>query len=310
MTTQASTNMFNGVHAVLYAMFDEHGEIDVAAMQHQVEYCLQHACDGIVILGLATEVWKLSMAERQLVISKLAKSLAKRAPLGVTIAGDTLEEQWALIAYAEQQGADWVILQPPMIDEYEAEDYLQFFSQVAQSTKLPVCIQNAPQFLGRSLSAEDLRRLQQQCPNVIAIKSEEAVLGVRALYDAMPQSVTLMAGRGGLEMIDMLEAGCQGFVLAPDIAPVAKQIDLAWQANQQDEALALYAKALPAMVFAMQSLDHLMAYGKRIFAWQVGCDVNDRQPATLVTEFGLERAKFWAKHLQAMMNSRPLKKAG
>ena len=58
-----------------------------------------------------------------------------------------------------------------------------------------------------------------------------------------------------------------------------------------DDVLAytLYAQVLPAIVFAMQSIDHLVCYGKRIAARRLGIKaVHDRSPGTVPGAFGLE----------------------
>ena len=60
----AAAQVFPGVHCVLYAMFDETERLDRAAMAAQVAYVRAQGADGITVLGLATEVAKLSFEER------------------------------------------------------------------------------------------------------------------------------------------------------------------------------------------------------------------------------------------------------
>jgi 2-keto-3-deoxy-L-arabinonate dehydratase len=44
----------------------------------------------------------------------------------------------------------------------------------------------------------------------------------------------------------------------------------------------------------MQSLEHLICYGKRIFARRAGLTVHDRAPALRPTPFGLTLVDHWA----------------
>jgi 4-hydroxy-tetrahydrodipicolinate synthase len=54
------------------------------------------------------------------------------------------------------------------------------------------------------------------------------------------------------------------------------------------EAERLYREILPLLTFAMQSLEGLLTYGKRITATRLGFDVvHDRPPALPPTDFGL-----------------------
>lgn len=290
-------SLYDGVHAVLYALFDRSEAVDHGAMTAQVDYCIARGCHGITVLGLATEVLKLTFEERAGLIATVGRANAGRLPFSVTIAGNSVVEQTALAARAADAGANWLILQPPMVGTYGADIYLDFFARVARATTLPVAVQNAPQYLGRALSGEDLVRLSAQCPNLAAVKGEDAALGIRRIIDIAGAKLKVLGGRGGLEMTDCLRAGCSGFVLAPDIAPVAVRIFDHWKAGKTTEADALYAEMLPAATFLMQSLEHLITYGKRIFAADAGITVHDRQPCQPTTDFGLATADRWTKRL-------------
>lgn len=299
------TGLHDGVHAVLFALFDAQEALDHGAMKAQVDYCVETGCHGITVLGLATEVLKLSFAERCALVETTARANGGRLPLSVTIAGNSVGEQVALAACAEAAGADWLILQPPMVGSYGADVYLDFFARVATSTALSVAVQNAPQYLGRSLSGEDLVRLKQRAPNLAAVKAEDAALGLARILEIAGESLAVVGGRGGLEMTDALRIGCRGFVLAPDIAPVAARIFDLWQTGRHAEAEALYAAALPAATFVMQSLEHLITYGKRIFGLNAGIAIHDRAPCLPVQPIGLSIAGQWAETLIRLQQERP-----
>ncbi len=287
-------DLFGGVHAVLYALFQPDEALDLPAMAAQVTYCVQSGCHGITVLGLATEVMKLTLIERKALITCVSAANAGRLPFSVTIAGNSVAEQVELALFAKENGADWLILQPPMVGSYGADTYLSFFERVAAAVDLPIAVQNAPQYLGRALSAEDIARLRTRCANFVCVKSEDAAIGVQRIIAMTRGEMHILGGRGGLEMTDSLRAGCEGFVLAPDIAPVAARIFDLWHSGQIDQAEALYAQAVPAITFVMQSLEHLITYGKRIVASHAGLQVNDRAPCLAPTDFGLECAARWA----------------
>lgn len=296
--------LHDGVHAVLFALFDAQEALDHGAMKAQVDYCVETGCHGITVLGLATEVLKLTFAERCALIETTAHANGGRLPLSVTIAGNSVAEQVTLAACAEAAGADWLILQPPMVGNYGADVYLDFFARVATSTALPVAVQNAPQYLGRALSGEDLVRLKQRAPNLAAVKAEDAALGLARIIEITGESLTVVGGRGGLEMTDALRVGCKGFVLAPDIAPVAAHIFDLWQTGRREEAAAAYAAALPAATFVMQSLEHLITYGKRIFGLNAGIAIHDRVPFLPVQPIGISITEQWAATLLRLQQER------
>ena len=286
--------VFPGIHCVLYAMFDANERLDRAAMAAQTAFVRAQGADGITVLGLATEVGKLSFDERCDVIS-WARNDAPDLPLSVTIAGNSVAEQLALAAVAERAGADWLILQPPIAGSYSAAEYVDFFARVGSATRLPFAIQNAPQYLGRSLSDDDIVVLRARCPGFTQIKSETGATDLHGLIARLGRDIAVLNGRGGLEMTDCLRAGVQGFLVAPDVLPGVRRCWQAWVAGDFKGAEAAYAAFLPAALFGMQSLEHLMCYGKRIFAARAGLTVHDRAPAMRPTEFGLSLVQHWAR---------------
>ena len=87
------TNLHDGIYAVLFALFDAKEALDHGAMKAQVDYCVETGCQGITVLGLATEVLKLTFAERCALIETTARANAGRLPFSVTIAGNSVGEQ-------------------------------------------------------------------------------------------------------------------------------------------------------------------------------------------------------------------------
>ncbi len=288
---------FTGVHAVLYALFDSQEQLDRAAMRKQVQLAVAAGCKGVTVLGLATEVFKLAASERRMLIDWVAEDIAGQVPLSVTIAGNSVGEQADLARHAQAAGADWLILQPPMQGSYSADELLAFFSRVAETVDLPLAIQHAPAYLGTSLTHASIAKLCDRIANLTHLKAEESAIGVKPLVQATQGRLTVLNGRGGLEMTDCMRAGCSGFILAPDIADCATRIHAQWSAGDQASAEQLYAECLPAITFVMQSIEHLTTYGKRIFGLRAGVEIHDRAPTLRPTEFGKECAARWAKKL-------------
>jgi len=63
----------HGIYPILYAFFGADGKLDRSAMRRQAEACIEMGAHGIAALGLATEVSKLSSAERHDVMAWLAE---------------------------------------------------------------------------------------------------------------------------------------------------------------------------------------------------------------------------------------------
>ncbi len=276
-----------GIHAVLYAFFDASEHLDREVMRRQIEICLAAGVSGITVLGLATEGAKLTAEEQRQVMAWTAEDVAGRTPLGITILGASMAEQVSMVRAAEHAGADWLILQPPPVGAYAAGEYLDFFSRVMSETALPCAIQNAPQYLGHGLTADDIAGLLARHPTMRTIKAEGSAIEVSALIERTAGRLAVLNGRGGLELPDVLEAGASGFILAPDAVDHAVRAMRAFAVGDPAQAAALHAAAAPSISFVMQSIETLICYGKRLFAARAGLTVHDRAPALRPTEFGL-----------------------
>lgn len=288
---------YPGVHAVLYALFDEAELLDRAAMRRQAELCLAAGVDGIVVLGLATEVAKLTEAERAAVVTWAAEDIAGRVPLGVTVYGNSCVEQQAAMRMAEAAGAAWLILQPPAVGLYPPAELARTYGRLADSSMLPVAIQNAPGLMGRGLGVEGIAALVAAHPTITHLKGEMPVVQLAAAVQACGEDLLVLGGQGGLELIDALRAGCGGFVLAPDMVDHAVAIWRRWRVGDHEAAESRYRAILPEIVFAMRGVEHLVSYGKRIFAVRAGLVARDRAPADPVTPFGLATASLHAQAL-------------
>lgn len=286
-SAKSAPGTFDGIHAILYALFDEHEELDRAAMSRQVEICLTSGVHGIAALGLATEVSKLREAERRGVMDWAAEDNGGRVPLAFTIFGASVAEQVAQVRHAESVGADWLILQPPPVGTYAGSEYVRFFGRVADATNLPVAIQNAPGFLGRGLATAEIRDLVRQHPNVSMVKAEGPASEIAALVEGTDGLVSVYNGRGGLELIDNLRFGCRGMVLAPDCIDYSVRAYESYQRGDHTEAQATYEAMLPAAVFVMQGIEHLICYGKRLFCARAGISAHDRAPVMRPNKWGL-----------------------
>ncbi|NNF81057.1 MAG: dihydrodipicolinate synthase family protein, partial [Rhizobiales bacterium] len=163
---------FHGIYPMLYAFFDETGALDRGAAARQVEGCISGGVHGLAVGGLATECGKLSSAEKRQLCLWVLEVTSGRVPVSVTISEASADAQIEMALLAADNGAQWVVLQPPPVKEISEVDLIAFFGKVADACPVPVGIQNAPQFIGIGLSNWGLIELNKRHPNVSILKAE------------------------------------------------------------------------------------------------------------------------------------------
>jgi 4-hydroxy-tetrahydrodipicolinate synthase len=123
----------SGTYPMLYAFYGPDGGLRRDAFARQMSAAVASGADGIAVLGLGTEVFKLSLAERRNVVEWVLAEAGGRLPVAVTIADGNMPDMADAARHAEQAGAAWLILQPPRPPASGA-DLITFFATVAGAT--------------------------------------------------------------------------------------------------------------------------------------------------------------------------------
>lgn len=285
-----------------YAFFGADGALDLEAFRLQVRACLRAGVQGIAILGLATEVAKLTREERSALLEAAAAAIGGAAPLAVTVFGQTPEEQIDFVREAERAGAASVVLQPPRIAGMDEAALLRFFGRVIDAAGIPAGIQNAPEYIGIGLGVEAIETLRRNHSKFCVLKAEGSAMLIRRTIEQTGGTLAVLNGRAGLEMPDNFRAGARGMIPGAEACDVLARVwsDLQGDAQAVARAEALYREVLPLLTFLMQSVDQIVCYGKRLLARRIGLgEVHDRAPAQGTTSFGLACLSHHAARLPA-----------
>ena len=286
-----------GIYPMLYAFFDDRGVLRQDPFRRQVDAALGTQAAGVAILGLGTEVSKLTFDERIDVLEVVAKRIDGRKPLLATVYGDTITEQIEFSKQAIQSGTSALMLQPPSQKMDDAK-LVDFFSEIISAVDCPVGIQNAPEFLGFGLSNESLIALANDNENFTIAKLECNAVNLETVASDLGDSVMLFNGRCGLELPDNLRAGACGLIPAIDTVDKTSEIFTEFTTGNEELADKLYADLLPVLCFIMQGIPHFLTYGKMLAAARLGIELGgSREPSLLATDFGTACIRRFLKHL-------------
>ena len=286
-----------GIYPMLYAFFEDRGVLRQDPFRLQVDVALGTQAAGVAILGLGTEVSKLTFDERIDVLEVVAKRIDGRKPLLATVYGDTITEQIEFSKQAIQSGTSALMLQPPSQKMDDAK-LVDFFSEIISAVDCPVGIQNAPEFLGFGLSNESLIALANDHENFTIAKLECNAVNLQSVASDLGDSVMLFNGRCGLELPDNLRAGACGLIPAIDTVDKTSEIFAEFTTGNEEWADKLYADLLPVLCFIMQGIPHFLTYGKMLAAARLGIELGgSREPSLLATDFGTACIRRFLKHL-------------
>ena len=278
---------FSGLYPMTLAFFDADDRVDLAAIRAEIEAVAAHRPDGIAVLGLATEVNKLSLPERHQVLECVAETLGGAMPLSVTIAENSADGQIAFARAAVDAGAAWVILQPPPVQDVPELVLQRFFGRVADRIDVPVGIQNAPMYLGIGLSSEGLVSLNRQHPNVAILKTEDSPLEIARTVEETGGTYDVFAGRGGLEMPELMRAGCVGCIPGVEVCDRLIRASRLLEKGDAEAAQNVYREAEPVIIFLEQSINHFVTWSRELTARRLGLDRAEHRLGTEVSPFAV-----------------------
>lgn len=292
-----------GIYPMLYTFFDEAGRVDTGAVERQIDAMVACNVHGLAWGGLASEANKLSTQEKANLARTVLSHVDGRLPVSITLTEPTAQGQVEAAARVFDQGAAWVVLQPPHIGRLGEADLIAHYAGIAERVDGPVGIQNAPEYIALSLSHDGIAKLLQTA-DIAVLKAEGSPTYIAELTVRVADC-TVFNGRNGLDLIDDLRLGCRGCIPGPECADVHAAIYNAWTAGEEAGALDTYRMVLPLLRQLMVSVDALLCYGKRLAAARFAiADIHDRLPGMRPHPAGTACVEYWAKSLKAFPSGR------
>jgi len=258
-----------GNQALVVTPMQVDGTLDEKGLRQILDYVIDGGAHGVLILGSTGEFFSLSPAERREVIRIAAEHVRGRVALGVGTADTGSQLAGELAAYAEQAGADYVLVPPPYyapLSMNTAEGIFQFFREIAVSTKATIMVYDGGS--GIEVPLEVLRRLARETANVRAVKVNLAgPLKVTAIQEA---GMTAFCGTDALTML-MMRYGADGFTLGVGNLQPAETTRLydRCRAGDWDGAREIfYGTLLPLINVTLASLPQFIACFKMVLYWK------------------------------------------
>jgi 4-hydroxy-tetrahydrodipicolinate synthase len=135
---------WKGVFPAITTPFTQDDNLDLDMFSKNIRAQIEAGVNGIVIGGSLGEASTLIPEEKSVLVKETLKISNGRIPVVMNISEQSTKQAVHSAAKAKEDGADGLMLLPPM--KYKATDYetVEYFKAVAGSTDLPVMIYNNP----------------------------------------------------------------------------------------------------------------------------------------------------------------------
>jgi len=239
---------WQGVMPALTTQFDALEQLNLDAFELNLVTQIEAGVHGIVLGGTLGEASTLTAAEKVLLLKKAQDVISDRIPIIMNIAEQSTADAIAAAQAAEANGADGLMLLPPMRYKATDEETVQYFAAIAQSTKLPIMIYNNPVDYKIEVTLDMFDELQQY-KNIQAVKeSTRDISNVTRMINRFGSRYQILCGVDTLAM-ESLVMGADGWVAGlVDAFPRETVAIFAYtKAGKIDEALRIYRWFLPLL---------------------------------------------------------------
>ena len=195
---------WEGVMPAITTQFDSQGNLDLSSFRNNLSHQIKAGVHGIILGGTLGEASTLKVEEKKQLLATTLNLVAGEVPVIMNIAEQSTNEAVRSVQMAEEEGADGLMLLPPM--RYRATDMetVSYFSEVATSTELPIMIYNNPVDYKTEVTLDMFESLEQY-KNISAVKeSTRDVTNVTRMINRFGDRFKILCGVDTIAMETLL----------------------------------------------------------------------------------------------------------
>lgn len=225
--------MYKGVFTALITPFNTDKSIDFGKLEVIVEEQIAKGVSGLVPMGTTGESPTLDNDEHLKVISTVVQTANKRVAVIAGTGSNCTHEAKKLTNEARERGADASLQVAPYYNKPNQEGLYSHFSEIADSTGIPLIVYNIPGRTGKNIETRTIVRLANH-PQIIGVKEASGDLcQMMDVIDNAPADFSILSGDDNIAVPLTLMGGSGVVSVASNIIPgeMTKMINSALDGN-------------------------------------------------------------------------------
>jgi 1-pyrroline-4-hydroxy-2-carboxylate deaminase len=293
---------WEGVFPAMLTPFTPDDKLDFPLFEKNVNAQLDAGIEGMILGGSLGEGSTLDSEEKIQLLVYAVEMVKGKIPVVLTIAEQATKVAIQLAKEGEKNGADGLMILPPMRYKADDRETVEYFKTIAANTSLPVMIYNNPVDYKIEVTLDMFEELTV-CPNIQYVKeSTRDVTNITRMRNRFGNRYKLFCGVDTLVMEELM-LGADGIVggLVDAFPKETVAIYKLVKAGMYKEALDIYRWFLPLLELDIHP--KLVQYIK-LAATQTGiCTEHVRAPRLILE--GKERETVLAT-INKAISKRPL----
>ena len=202
--------LFTGAATAIVTPLNKDG-IDYEAFGRLIDWQIESGIDAIVAVGTTGEGSTLTDEEHKEAISFCVKRAAGRVPVIAGTGSNDIAYAIALTKYAEEAGADGMLLVTPYYNKATQNGMYESFKAIAESTTKPCILYNVPSRTGCNLLPKTVARLAE-IPNIVGIKEASGNISQVAEIAALAgDKIDIYSGNDD-QIVPVMSVGGKGVI--------------------------------------------------------------------------------------------------
>lgn len=258
-----------GVLPVVQTPFDASGDIDLDALNDEIDWIIGHDTSGVTV-GMVSEVLRLSTGERFRLTEAVCHAMQRTGGITVIACGaESTRSAVELATHAAEAGATAVMATPPVTVALDDEALFGYFSEIVTQAGVPLVVQDASGYVGRPLTINLQVRLIETFGDAIYFKPEAPPIGQRlsSLRDATARRARIFEGSGGAAMVDSYRRGIVGSMPGAEVCWAVQAMWAALLVQDWNSAYRI-SQPLTSLVALESGLDGFVAVEKYLLVRQ------------------------------------------
>lgn len=239
---------WKGVFPAVTTKFTADDQLDFEAFDLNLNAQLDAGVDGIILGGSLGEASTLLQEEKDALLVHTVKAVAGKVPVLMNVAEQSTKAAVAAAISARDNGADGLMLLPPMRYTSDDRETVTFLGAVAQATELPIILYNNPADYKIWISPEMFHQLKD-LPTIQAVKeSTRDISNITRMKNEFGDRIAVLTGVDTLGMESLL-MGADGWVAGLVCAFPRETVAIyrLIKAGKIQEALKIYRWFLPVL---------------------------------------------------------------
>lgn len=202
--------IFEGIGVAMTTPF-RNDEIDYNAFRAHIEYLIENDAQSLIVNGTTGESPTLSSEEVKSLLTVAIETVDGRVPVIAGTGTNSTKNSVELSQFAENAGADGVMLITPYYNKSNQRGLIAHFTSVADNINIPIILYNVPGRTGMTIEPETIYELSQH-ENIVALKDAVGDLNYTIkVLNLIDNDFTLYSGNDD-NLCDFVALGGKGLI--------------------------------------------------------------------------------------------------